>query len=71
MTDAVQVALIVALAPTIASLASLVASLRNHDKLKTLEIATNGMQSKLETAAEAKGKLAGAKEQRESDAQKP
>ncbi len=43
MTDAIQIALIASVPGTLAGLASLVASLRNHGKLVGLEKSTNGL----------------------------
>ncbi len=55
MTDAVQVAIIVAIAPTLTSLAALISSMRNHEKISKIEAATNGMHLELvKTTADAK-----------------
>ena len=63
MSDIVQVAIIASIAPTLAALGAVIASLRNHEKLKVIEKATNGMSKRLEEAAQAKGNLEGRAEQ--------
>ena len=56
MTDTVQVALIAGIAPTILSLAALLASIRNGNKIQDVHLSLNSRLSELITAARAQGR---------------
>ncbi len=70
MTDAIQIALIASVPGTLAGLASLVASLRNHTKLIGLEKATNGMTSALVQSTAKASHAEGMSDQRAEDRDK-
>ena len=63
MSEPVQIALIVAVAPTLLALASVVSSFRNSKKLEALHVDVNSRLSQLlaktETSARAEGKAEG------------
>ena len=67
MTEAVQIALIASIPGTMAGLASLVASLRNHTKLVALGEATNGLTSALVKSTAKASHAEGMSDQRDKD----
>jgi hypothetical protein len=56
MTDAVQIALIAGVPPTILAAAALVASLRNGSKIQSVHLSLNSRLSELVIAAKAQGR---------------
>lgn len=72
MTETVKIALIVAAAPTIAAIASVIVSLKNAKKIDTLHDSVNGKMEKLlkvsEVAAAATGKEEGIAQEKSDQA---
>lgn len=75
MSEPVQIALIVAVAPTLLALASVVSSFRNSKKLEALHVDVNSRLSQLlaktEISAHAEGKAEGIAAERENNKTEP
>ena len=67
MTEGVQVALIVAIPPTVASLASVIVSLITHQKVEIVRKEANGMKSELVALTRKDAHAKGMSDQRQRD----
>ena len=64
MSDPLILALIVAIGPTLASVAALIVALKTKTKVEEVHVATNSMKDALVAAARSNGHIQGVKDER-------